>query len=101
MSTVFVEAPNSAQREMWDLCLYVANRTPKTVHALANLRKICEQDLAGNFRLEVVDVLQQPERAITDQVVAIPTLVRRSAKTNRRVIGDLSNGKRVLAALGF
>jgi circadian clock protein KaiB len=95
------ESPEAATGELWDLCLYVTNRTPRSVIALTNLRKICEEHLAGHYRIEVVDLLKQPQRAASDQIVAIPTLVRKLPATFRRVIGDLSNTQRVLAALGL
>jgi circadian clock protein KaiB len=94
-----IESPQSARDEMWSLCLYVTNKTPRSVSAVTNLKRICEDRLAGHYQLEIVDLLQQPERAISDQIVAIPTVVRKSQKVVRRIIGDLSNTERVLAAL--
>ena len=94
-----LESPETAADEMWSLCLYVTNTTPRSVKAMTNLKRICEERLGGHYRLEVVDLLQQPERAISDQIVAIPTVVRKSQKVVRRIIGDLSNTERVLAAL--
>ena len=96
-----IESPEATADEMWNLCLYVTNRTPMSVNAMTNLKKICEEHLAGHYRIEVVDLLKQPERAISDQIVAVPTLVRKLPAAIRRVIGDLSNTERVLAALDF
>ena len=96
-----IESPETPADEMWNLCLYVTNRTPRSVNAMTNLKKICEEHLAGHYRIEVVDLLKHPERAISDQIVAIPTVVRKLPATIRRVIGDLSNTERVLAALDF
>ena len=96
-----IESPEATADEIWDLCLYVTNRTPRSVNAMTNLKKICEEHLAGHYRIEVVDLLEQPERAISDQIVAIPTVLRKLPATIRRVIGDLSNTERVLAALDF
>ena len=96
-----IESPEATADEMWNLCLYVTNRTPMSVNAVMNLKKICEEHLAGHYRIEVVDLLKHPERAISDQIVAVPTVVRKLPATIRRVIGDLSNTERVLTALDF
>jgi circadian clock protein KaiB len=96
-----IESPEATADEMWNLCLYVTNRTPMSVNAMMNLKKICDEHLTGHYRIEVVDLLKHPERAISDQIVAVPTLVRKLPATIRRVIGDLSNTERVLAALDF
>ena len=96
-----IESPEATAEELWDLCLYVTNRTPRSVNAMTNLKRICEEHLAGHYRIEVVDLLKQPERAISDQIVAIPTVLRKLPATIRRVIGDLSNTERVLAGLDF
>jgi circadian clock protein KaiB len=82
-----------------ELRLYVAGQTPKSVAALANLRKVCEENIPGRYRIEVIDLVEQPARARTDQIVAIPTLVRRLPAPIRKVIGDLSNADRVLVGL--
>ena len=91
--------PPVGEPEFWDLRLYVAGQTPKSVTALANLKKFCEEHLAGKYRIEVVDLLQNPKLARSDQILAIPTLVRRVPAPMRRIIGDLSNRERVL--VGF
>jgi circadian clock protein KaiB len=85
--------------ELWDLRLYVAGTTPRSVAALANLKKICEVHLAGRYRIEVLDLMQQPQRAREDEVLAIPTLVRRLPSPMRKIIGDLSDTERVLVGL--
>ena len=85
--------------EIFALRLYVAGQTPKSVAALANLKRVCEQHLAGRHSIEVIDLLEQPARARADQIVAIPTLVRRVPEPVRKVIGTLSDTERVLVGL--
>jgi circadian clock protein KaiB len=81
------------------LRLYVAGQTPRSLQALSNLRKICEQHLSGRYRVEVIDLIQSPQKAAGDQILAIPTLVRPLPKPARKIIGDLSNTERVLVGL--
>ncbi|HUA58397.1 MAG TPA: circadian clock KaiB family protein [Verrucomicrobiae bacterium] len=81
------------------LRLYVAGQTPRSVQALSNLQRICEEHLAGNYKVEVIDLLQKPQMAAGDQILAIPTLVREIPKPARKIIGDLSNVERVLLGL--
>src|SRR5215210_2969620 len=83
----------------WNLRLYVAGQTPKSLAAFANLKKICEEYLHGHYHIEVVDLLLKPTLAEGDQIVAIPTLVRRLPEPIRKVIGDLSNVERTLVGL--
>lgn len=83
----------------WTLRLYIAGRTPKSMMALANLKVLCEGQLAGRYQIEVVDLMETPERAKADQIVAIPTLVRRLPPPLKRIIGDLSNKDRVIVGL--
>lgn len=85
--------------EYWELRLYVAGQTPKSVTALANLKKYCEQYLKGRYALEVVDLLKDPQLAEGDQILAIPTLVRKVPEPIRKIIGDLSNEEKVLVGL--
>jgi circadian clock protein KaiB len=85
--------------EHWLLRLYVAGQTPKSLQALANLKKICELHLRGRYSIEVVDLIEDPKLARTDQILAIPTLVRRLPPPLRRIIGDLSDTERVLVGL--
>lgn len=82
-----------------ELRLYIAGQTRKSIAALTNLRRICEEHLAGRYRVEVIDLLENPQQAQHDQIVAIPTLVRRLPEPIRRIIGDLSNSERVLVGL--
>lgn len=81
------------------LRLYVAGQTPKSIAALSNLKRLCESHLAGRYRIQVVDLLNQPHLARRDEIVVIPTLVRKLPPPIRRVIGDLSNEERVLVGL--
>ncbi len=83
----------------WDLRLYVAGQTPKSLQAFANLKRICEEHLAGQYQIEVIDLLQQPQLAQGDQILALPTLVRKLPQPVRKIIGDLSDTERVLVGL--
>jgi circadian clock protein KaiB len=83
----------------WQLRLYVAGKTAKSTAALSNLRKICEEHLAGQYEIEVIDLLERPQLAKGEQIVAIPTLERRLPEPVRKIIGDLSNTERVLIGL--
>jgi circadian clock protein KaiB len=85
--------------EIWDLRLYVAGQTPKSLTAFSNLKRICEAYLAGKYRLEVVDLLEQPQLARGDQILAVPTLVRKLPEPIKKIIGDLSNTERTLVGL--
>ena len=88
-----------AAPETWDLRLYVAGKTAKSIAAFENLRRICEEFLPGQYHIEVVDLLRQPQLAQGDQIVAIPTLVRKLPAPVRKIIGDLSNQERTLVGL--
>ena len=85
--------------EVWTLRLYVAGQTPKSVRAFANLKKICETHLAGRYRIEVIDLVKNPQLARGDQILAVPTLVRQLPTPIKKIIGDLSNTERVLVGL--
>lgn len=85
--------------KQWQLRLYVAGRTPKSVTAFANLQRICEEYLAGEFEIEVIDLIENPRLARDDQIVAIPTLVRKLPEPIRKIIGDLSNTEQTLVGL--
>ena len=87
------------QPEIWELRLYVAGTTEKSVLAFANLKKIAEEHLAGRYRIEVIDVTQNPALARDDQIIALPTLVRKLPVPMRKIIGDLSKTERVLIGL--
>ena len=89
----------SESEETFELRLYVAGQTPKAVRAFANLRRICEEHLAGRYSIEVVDLLENPQLGRGDQILALPTLVRRLPEPMRKIIGDLSNTERVLVGL--
>jgi circadian clock protein KaiB len=85
--------------EQYSLRLYIAGQTPKSVSAICNLRKVCEDHLAGRFSIEIIDLLKDPQLAEGDQILAVPTLVRRLPEPLKRIIGDLSNTERVLVGL--
>jgi circadian clock protein KaiB len=85
--------------EVWELRLYVAGQTPRSLAAFANLKHICEDHLAGKYNIEIVDLLKNPTLARGDQILAIPTLVRKLPTPVRKIIGDLSNTERVLVGL--
>jgi circadian clock protein KaiB len=85
--------------EMWELRLYVAGQTPKSIRAFGNLKKFCEEHLPGKYTIEIIDLLKNPQLARGDQIVAIPTLVRKLPEPIRKIIGDLSNTERVLVGL--
>jgi circadian clock protein KaiB len=83
----------------WNLRLYVAGQTPKSLTALANLKRICDEHMNGQYAIEVIDLMDNPQLAQRDQIVAIPTLVRELPSPLKRIIGDLSNTERVLVGL--
>jgi circadian clock protein KaiB len=85
--------------ELWELRLYVAGQTPKCLAAFSNLKTICEEHLQGRYHIELVDLLQTPALARGDQILAVPTLVRKLPEPVRKIIGDLSNTERVLVGL--
>jgi circadian clock protein KaiB len=85
--------------DMWVLRLYVAGQTPRSLQAVANLEKICAENLQGRYRLEVIDLYQQPQLAQGEQIVAVPTLIKRLPEPLRMVIGDMSDTDRVLVGL--
>lgn len=90
---------SSEAPEMWNLRLYIAGQTPRAIAALENLKRICEVHLAGQYTIEVVDLLKNPQLARGDQILAVPTLVRKLPEPVRKIIGDLSNEERVLVGL--
>jgi circadian clock protein KaiB len=90
---------NSAGDEVWELRLYVAGQTPKSLTAFANLKKICEEHLGGRYRIDVIDLLENPQLGRGDQILAIPTLVRNLPEPIKKIIGDLSNTDKVLVGL--
>lgn len=89
----------TANTEKWNLRLYTAGQSPKSLAALANLKRVCDEHLAGRYTIEVVDLLKNPRLAKDDQIVAIPTLVRKLPEPLRRLVGDLSDTERTLVGL--
>ncbi|MCF6157525.1 MAG: circadian clock protein KaiB [wastewater metagenome] len=87
------------ERETWNLRLYVAGQTSKSLAAFANLKKICEEHLKGRYKIEIIDLFKNPKLARGDQILAIPTLVRKLPPPLKKIIGDLSNTERVLVGL--
>lgn len=83
----------------WNMRLYIAGQTPKSIVALANLKRICDEHLNGQYEIEVIDLMENPQLARRDQIVAIPTLVRELPSPLKRIIGDLSNTEKVLVGL--
>ena len=93
-------AGTSAEAE-WELRLYVAGQTARSIAALNNLEQLCETHLTGRYRIEVIDLLVSPQLSREDQIVAVPTLVRKPPGQIGKIVGDLSNSERVLAGLGL
>jgi circadian clock protein KaiB len=91
----------TADHDNWLLCLYVAGQTPKSVRAFVNLCEICETYIAGKYSIEIIDLIKNPQSGRTDQIVAIPTLVRQLPPPLVKIIGDLSNTERVLVGLSI
>ena len=92
-------ASKSQVTKLWQLRLYVMDQTPKSVTAFANLKSFCESHLKGRYRITVIDLLKQPQLAKGDQILAIPTVVRKLPKPVRTIIGTLSDAERVLVGL--
>lgn len=94
------EQPSTpSNTEVWELRLYIAGKAPKSVTAFANLKKLCEEHLPGRYRIEVIDLLEHPQLAAGDQIVAIPTLVRKLPEPLRKIVGDLRDTERTLVGL--
>src|SRR5262249_32795775 len=93
------DGPDMTELDGYNLRLYVAGQTPKSIAAIANLRKICEQHLPGRYEIEIIDLMQDPALAMRHQIVAIPTLIRQLPEPLKRIIGDLSNTEKVLVGL--
>jgi circadian clock protein KaiB len=97
-----IKSKNIMEKEQtWELRLYVAGKTTKSVTALTNLKKYCETHLKGKYKIEVIDLLKKPQLAEGDQIFAIPTLVRKVPEPIRKIIGDLSNEEKVLVGLNI
>jgi circadian clock protein KaiB len=90
-----------AKEDNWELRLYVAGKTVKSITAFKNLKRYCEEHLQGKYQIEVIDLLEQPQLAEGDQIFAIPTLVRKFPEPIRKIIGDLSNEEKVLVGLNI
>lgn len=98
--TTYPNPPGADQEEkQWELRLYVAGQTPNSLAAFANLKRICEEHMAGKYRIEVIDLMENPTLARGDQILAVPTLVRKLPEPVKKIIGDLSNTERVLVGL--
>ena len=93
------EKNEPSEGEVWQLRLYVAGQTPRSVAAFANLKRICEEHLAGRYNIEVVDLVKHPQLAAGDQILAIPTLVRKLPQPLRKIVGDLRDTERALVGL--
>jgi circadian clock protein KaiB len=89
----------SSRNDFWRLRLYIAGQTPNSIAAIANLKKICEDQLRGKYRIEVIDLLDKPQLAKGDQIIAIPTLVRRLPPPVKKIIGNLSKTESVVVGL--
>ena len=92
-------ATKRARKDFWELRLYIAGQTPNSIAAISNLKKICEDQLKGKYRIEVIDLLKKPQLAKGDQIVAIPTLVRRLPPPVKKIVGNLSKTERALVGL--
>jgi circadian clock protein KaiB len=90
---------DTSSDKQWELRLYVAGQSPKSAAAIMNLKKLCETHLAGQYRIEVIDLLENPRLSLDDQIVAIPTLVRKLPTPMRKIIGDLSDSEQTLVGL--
>jgi len=90
---------SAKETDLWELRLYVAGQTPKSLAAIDNLKRICEERLTGRYKIEVLDLMQNPKLARDHQIIAIPTLVRKLPDPVRKIIGDLSNMQKTLVGL--
>ena len=93
------KSPEQSDAEVWNLRLYVAGQTPRSIAAFANLKRLCEEHLSGRYNIEVVDLVKHPQLAAGDQIVAIPTLVRKLPEPLRKIVGDLRDSERALVGL--
>jgi circadian clock protein KaiB len=92
-------AQSKAPIERWNLFLYIAGQTPKSLTAFSNLKRLCEEHLQGRYQIEIIDLVKDPQRAQDDQIVALPTLVRKLPEPIKRIVGDLSNTDRVVVGM--
>ena len=93
------KSPHPPDADVWNLRLYVAGQTPRSIAAFANLKRLCEEHLSGRYNIEVVDLVKHPQLAAGDQIVAIPTLVRKLPEPLRKIVGDLRDTERALVGL--
>ena len=93
------KSPEQSNAKEWNLRLYVAGQTPRSIAAFANLKRLCEEHLSGRYTIEIVDLLKHPQLAAGDQIVAIPTLVRKLPEPLRKIVGDLRDSERALVGL--
>ena len=93
------KSPHQPDADVWNLRLYVAGQTPRSIAAFANLKRLCEEHLSGRYNIEVVDLVKHPQLAAGDQIVAIPTLVRKLPEPLRKIVGDLRDTERALVGL--
>ena len=93
------KSPEQSDAKEWNLRLYVAGQTPRSIAAFANLKRLCEEHLSGRYTIEIVDLLKHPQLAAGDQIVAIPTLVRKLPEPLRKIVGDLRDTERALVGL--
>jgi circadian clock protein KaiB len=101
MTAVHQSTPPRGGEERWELRLYVAGQTPRSIEAFAHLERICEVHLQGRYSIEVIDLVKNPTLAVGDQIIAIPTVVRRLPAPMKKIIGDLSNMERVIVGLNL
>jgi circadian clock protein KaiB len=99
MAVARTSSPKRSPAKLWELRLYVAGQTPRSLTAFANLKRICEEHLKGRYRIRVIDLVENPQLSRGDQILAIPTLVRKLPVPVRKIIGDLSDTERVLVGL--
>ena len=99
LSAIAAASGEQPANEQWELRLYTAGKTPKSIAAFNNLKRICEEYMPGRYEIEVVDLMQNPRLAKEDQIVAVPTLVRKLPQPLRKIIGDLSDTERALVGL--
>ncbi len=98
-SPIVTERDDAEGMEQWNLRLYVAGQSPKSLRAFANLKRLCEEHLQSHYQIEIIDLIANPQLAAGDEIVAIPTLVRHLPAPMRKIIGDLSDEDRVLVGL--
>ena len=94
-----VKRAKKAKEKVWELRLYIAGQTPNSIAAIANLKRICDERLQNRYRIEIIDLLEKPQLAKGDQIVAIPTLVRRLPPPVKKIVGNLSKTERALVGL--